>query len=410
MQIATLYGGRKPSDYKDIGKPDLMGITQMIRMVDQFYERPSIENRTNGDKKQVTSDTLVSISKLNPDVVEFVPLNKKLPYKLDKEGLNCIEDVIKNKDVSYESEKSDKRGEQIKKSIDINKIKEINKNNNCNNNSSGCIDISRLSPLEMQEMRQKLKTKISGTSNTNCVKVKRERNLAIATLVKLHCQPPNTAVPGEDKIELKAPDYYQKSLSSHEKDSKMKESIKKSSIIPDAAFERTVMITEKPEFNENLEHMVDSNSNQLYVAKEPNATTSKGKDDDKKQPYHSTLCPAKENSEVIPKEVRESIVKVENWFNSPSKKQKGSSFYLGPVTFKRKVSSKPMSPISIDSENSNVQKSETFVPSVFANQLSKQYMERSKAREAREQDIWTKIELELKAKDEKVKNQAHVIA
>ncbi|XP_026493630.2 uncharacterized protein LOC113398901 [Vanessa tameamea] len=410
MQIATLYGGRKPSDHTDIGKPDLMGITQMIRMVDQFYERPSIENRTNGDRKQVTS-AVVSISKLNPDVVEFVPLNKKLPNKLDKEGLNCItEDVIKNKDVSYESEKSDKRGEQIKKSIDINNIKEINKNNNCHSNSSGCIDISRLSSLEMQEMRQKLKTKISATSNTNCVKVKRERNLAIATLVKLHCQPPNIAVSGEDKIELKAPDYYQKSLSSHEKDSEMKESIKKSCIIPDAALERTVIITKKPEFNENLEHVVDSNSNQLYVVKEPNATTSKRQDDNKKQPGHSTLCPAKENSEDIPKEVRESIVKVENWFNSPSKKQKGSSFYLGPVTFKKKVSCKPMSPISIDSENSNAQKSEIFVPSAFANQLSKKYMERSKAREAREQDIWTKIELELKAKDEKIKNQAHVIA
>ncbi|XP_046959582.1 uncharacterized protein LOC124529729 isoform X2 [Vanessa cardui] len=406
MQIATLYGGRKPSGDTDIDMPDLKGITQMIRMVDQFYERPSMESRTNGDDTQVTS-TVVSISKLNPNVVEFVPLSKKPPSQLDTVGLNSItEDVIKKKDVTYECENPEKRGEQL----DINNIKEVNKIDNGHSNSSSCIDMSRLTPLEMQEMRQKLKTKISGTSNTNCVKVKRERNLAIATLVKLHCQPPNTTVSGADKIELKAPDYYQKSLSSHVKDSEMKESIKKSNVTSEV-LDKTFMITKKAVLNENLEHIVDSNRNQICVLKETNATSSKEQDDNKNQLCHSKSSPAKENSKDIPKEVRESIVKVENWFNSPSKKQKGSSFYLGPVTFKKKVGSKPMSPISIDSENSNVQKSDSFVPSAFADELSKKYMERSKAKEAMDQDIWTKIELELKAKDEKIKsNQAHVTA
>ncbi|XP_050345984.1 uncharacterized protein LOC126770569 [Nymphalis io] len=407
MQISTLGGGQKPSGNIDIGKPDLMGITQMIRMVDQFYEKPLIKNKPDDDNRLVTN-TVISISKLNPDVEEFVPRNyaNKPPNNLNVVGVRCIqEDIIEKNDEtvkcdkSEKGEKTEKRVEQLRNPKSLNNIKEINKIDNCYSNSLGRIDVSRLSPLEMEEMRKKLKTKISGTSNTNCVKVKRERNLAIATLVKLHCKPPNAAVSGEEKFELKTPDYYQKSL---EKDSKI-ESIKKSNILSDAALDNSVVITKQLEYNENLELTIGSNTKQLCAVNETN-TTFKVLDDDKntqKRPSQSLTSTTKENSCVITKEVRESIVKVENWFNSPSKKQKGPSFYLGPVTFKRKVCSKPMSPISIGSENSNAQKSEIFVPSEFANQLSKKYMERSKAREADEQDIWMKIESELKAKDKK---------
>ncbi|CAH2106019.1 unnamed protein product [Euphydryas editha] len=394
-------------DSQVFDKPDLMGITQMIRMVEQFDEKPSNESY-NDVPKLIATNTLLSITKLNPNVPDFVPNNVDTVHlNKNSETEVCLnENVNTGRDQNCivsgtpMNEKEIDDVKQLNNSKNIKDIKEINKADNVSGSSSR-IDTSRLTEVEMKEMREKLKDKILKTSNEKCVKVKRERNLAIATLVKLHCKPATSDI---NTPKLIGPEYYETKLS---------ENVSSSSIAPSKS-ENT---TDSSTVSKRFEHLVNNNST------ESNVVDNKIKDDaeiskhfitkNNEEPSTSTVSVKDSSDNAIPKEVKDSIEKVEDWLNNPKKVSKSPVLYLGPVTFKRKVksnNSKTISPISTNSENTGsvVYKTETFVPSELASQLAKEYSERKKAKqivEQQQQNIWTKLELELKAKDEIIRNR-----
>lgn len=114
--------------------------------------------------------------------------------------------------------------------------------------------------------------------------------------------------------------------------------------------------------------------------------------------------------------MQESINKVNNWFNSPPasksaklcrgattdvSKRKPAEPYLGTFMFKKKSVSDRNS--SISSSKSPVLTTPTYVPSKYAQDLVKKYEERNQVKEMHKEehmDIWTKLERDLKIKDE----------
>lgn len=218
----------------------------------------------------------------------------------------------------------------IAKNVDDTKI--INKTDNVITNFSR-IDTSRLTDAQVQEMRAKVKEKIRVTSNEKCGKLKRERNLAIATLVKLHCASQTNDL---NTPKLISPEYFEKRLSDQKKkltDSEVPEKVPYSDLNdPDNTTDSSVVY-------KRFEPLVDKNT------AEPNETDNEGteyfiaKNSQSKKSVSSTTS----NNETN-KEVNQSIEKVENWLNNPQKVPKAPPLYLGPVTFKRKAKSSNSKP------------------------------------------------------------------
>lgn len=226
---------------------------------------------------------------------------------------------------------------------------------------------------EKLRMAKILKSKIIQGSKAQTIKHKTERNVAIAALMKLNSKPPDSDTPKMASV-VNSPKKIPKAESSNESSSSSPRPI----LFPPEYFETPTCSTkvniEKPEVN--LEPEMDP-------------------------------------------QIKESIDKVNNWLNKPEvTKPKAPKIYLEPVAFKKKEASSSSSPssfqmnhpISSSSPKSFVKvqpisATPSFVPSSYASDLAKKYEERSKAKEALHLDIWTKLEKDLKAKDEQIKNK-----
>ncbi|CAG9584948.1 unnamed protein product [Danaus chrysippus] len=346
--LSRFYGGQTPTQTDDIEKPDLAGITEMLRMVDNYNEGPSEENKTE------PTDVIVSISKLDPNAQEF-------ESSTVKQGQSAL-----NVNSSKYNEEPDIRDQKLP--LDV---KKTVRTDICDTKVR---DNQTHIPNELKQMREQLKTKIAETSNINCVKQKRERNLAITTLMKLYSKEAVT----ETKPNLISPEYFINNTAN------------------------------------NITHTQDGVGNNL--------TTDHVTED--------TLN-ASTDTEIINKEIAASVEKVTKWLCSSetetpnncsdtSRKDTDSTeentvtkvpqqtkvplIHLGPVTFKRKTNNRhAISPVSLLSD-SKTNKSETYIPSNYANELTKKYTEQSKQRQS-QPDLWTSIENKLKEKDEKLKKQ-----
>ncbi|CAH0723094.1 unnamed protein product, partial [Brenthis ino] len=382
LQLLRLYGGHQPlsPNNTDIVEPDLEGITQMLRMVDEYNDSP-VNNKAKETKKQDTN-TVITISKLNPNVAEFVP-------RSDDDICNKDSAIVANNDlvVSEVDEEKHNRRTSEHKSTEA-------RDRSINTLSNKSISIKDSN--EIKEMREKLKTKITNTFNTSCVKVKRERNLAIAMLVKLHTQPNNEINNDGQKPKLMTPDYFKKSVNH---DAKMSGSDKSSNKNTNS---NTPVVFDDIDMCKDTKDDIKDYSN--------NNSNSNDEIMQRESPVSDNL------NNSMTKEIKESIQKVDDWLNPKINAENKTSaitrpsLYLGPITFKRKTNSKPMSPISVESElkSQNSEKSnEVFVPSTFASELTKKYEERNKARDNQltNQDIWTKLESDLKVRDEVIKKK-----
>ncbi|XP_045448558.1 uncharacterized protein LOC123656999 [Melitaea cinxia] len=404
-EMLRICGGVGPGDVStsnEVCEPDLAGITQMLRMVEQFNESSSNESNNDTQSKTATN-TLISISKLNPNVPAFEPKN------IDTVVLNKLSEVDKNcvATTSVKAKEIDEVKQfNIAKNVDDMKI--MNKADNVITDFSR-VDTSRLTDAEVQEMRAKVKEKIRVTSNEKCGKLKRERNLAIATLVKLHCASQTNDL---NTPKLISPEYFEQRLSDQKEklsDSEVPGNVSYLDIAlnnPDNATDSSVVY-------KRCEPLVDKNtaeSNEMVNEETEYRTEISNSSIARNLQSKETLPTTTSNNETN-KEVKQSIEKVENWLNSPQKVPKAPPLYLGPVTFKRKAkssNSKPESPISTISDNTStvINTVEEFIPSEYASQLNKEYVERSKAKQKVEQDIWTKLEAQLIEKDEILKKLA----
>ncbi|XP_039754479.1 uncharacterized protein LOC120629576 [Pararge aegeria] len=367
LQLLRLCGGCKPAT-EGVCTPDLVGITQMLRMVDGLSEE---EPKQETLKPTRASKHIITKSVLNPEVGEFVPISSHI-----------------------------KHGTETKKETNS---KKTAKTDTCDtlNLSQGGIDTHQLTEIEIKEMRDKLKTKISETSKAACVKVKRDRNMAIATLLKLYCQAPK---PADEHIpKLISPAYFENSI---EKLRIARNSTKQKEIETNT-IEIHQTSTEKQQS--------DSITDDIKV-KEPHISNIAASVDKVQKWLRDT-----ENVEIKiekPKLTmkvddlnKKSDVNKTNGHFKQTDKMKGS-MYLGAITFKRKAcNSKPASPTSTDSaerrkpENGNVPKGAVYKPSPYAAELNKKYLERSKVQESLKEDFWAVVETKLKAKDEEIKNK-----
>ncbi|XP_068631832.1 uncharacterized protein [Battus philenor] len=289
--------------------PDLAGITEMLRMVDRF-ESPNDKDKHEQKPSDGRGTTIISISKPN-----FNP-----------------------KSTSTENFKG----------LDKNTVNNIVKGNN--NGRLQSETPTRLDKSIKEEMSDKLKEKISSSLKENNFKVKMSRNLALASLLKLHSEPIDSDTRNKPRL------YTPKDF-------------------------------ENPHINTN--NLVNSSESCDKLELNVEETKSLSKDTNNND-----------------QKVNESIVKVQNWLNGKEKPRvKEPALYLGQVTFKRKDIPKPSAAINNNSEKTHKTDSKSFIPSSYANKLTETYMVRNKSKENKPKDIWTKLEEELKQRDVIIKEK-----
>ncbi|XP_014362107.2 uncharacterized protein LOC106713764 [Papilio machaon] len=288
-------------DDKEHG-PDLAGITEMLRMVDDFDD--SKENKCT---VQDNNNTVI-ISKLNPNVPEFNP--KKSDDDKQPENVEAV-----NKNGIKKGETSSNTSEHIKQI-------------------------------------EKLKNKIISPTNENIsIKMKSERNIAIASLLKLYSDPPETSGVSEKQPKLLTPQHF-----------------------------------EKPYVDDTK----GNDASQTSSTNPPKKIVNE--------------CETRED-ENMKQEVDNSVAKVKSWLNMDEKpKTLTKALFLGPVTFKKKENVKPITPTSDVSEKTS-SNSPSYVPTEYAEKLTETYKMRVKAKEERNLDMWSRLERDLKAKDEDIRRR-----
>ncbi|KAI8436337.1 hypothetical protein MSG28_004371 [Choristoneura fumiferana] len=360
----------------------------------------------------------INISKLNPNVIEFVPssvrrlqpqkkqetLKKskfKSPKKLDQSTSKVNTEIkVSSENKICDTEKKDEAktktpmnlliaesnsstinesGKHKQKSMNLESsasesMNSVSKATGSSNVISleKKVDISNMKSEEIEEVKMKIKSKIIDSSGDS-IKQKKERNVAIAALLRLNATAP--AVPAEKPVKLITPDYF-KTLPTEEKTDTEKESD----------------VKDTNETVEELEEPATSTSSKPVVYKDPF--------------------------------VEESIAKVNSWFDNedspkvpkpkplPVQPPAAAPVPLPPVQFKDVLSfkKKNASSLSINSRksetNSEKKKQFTaFVPSSYANDLLQKYEKNAKTQVAPRVDWGEALERRLMEKDKEIKKK-----
>ncbi|XP_045497446.1 uncharacterized protein LOC123695593 [Colias croceus] len=393
---------------QDENKPDLQGITDMIRLVDGYSTNDSSFDESDNTKiRETFTQEAVVISKLNPSVPPFVPKSSaNLTLSTNSNRKRTIasplnENIMPNKqDV--------KNSNQFKEKKDLSTVETKQNNGVGQNHSPLCdskkievipvdsrIDMSSLEPNEKEKLRENLITSISNTAQTSCVKVKRQRNLAIATLMKLSSDSAPTTKQDEvigAKPNLITPQYYKTSVCDNETEKKQAHEI---------IIDRTSEAEETQTYMDNSIDKVNK-----WFRREDYSPSSESYNIDKTENKISNI--STESSECVSNEpsanVQKSIEKVITWLKGPEEQAK-SGLFLGPITFKKRENRKSpnsqtdgTSPAA--SEPVRVEPTKEFVPSAYASELSEKYMKRVNNKTVSTQVSWTNLEASLKARDE----------
>lgn len=247
----------------------------------------------------------------------------------------------------------------------IEKVNKKNNDANVNNRTKTRLTSSEeaIDPTKVKEISEKLKTKIITPSKTTCSKMRSERNLAIASLLKLYS---NAAPAPDEKPKLIKPEQFQGAGSSEPFNDNTSQNLQKKLISTELSFQPNKV------------------ENAVEISIQDNGTEQ---------------------------EVKESVAKVNSWLNKDIVKQsvaKEPALYLGPVTFKKKEVKKTKTEDSnISDKPQNRIGGNSFVPSEYASRLTQSYMNRVKAKEDKSLDLWGKLEMELKEKDKEIIAKKH---
>ncbi|VVC86609.1 unnamed protein product [Leptidea sinapis] len=325
-QMQYLLSGNNSTDSNMAVGPDLDGITEMILMLDDSF----LCDKTDSVNVENTTNEVIILSKLNPNVPEFIPKNINQDIKEEKsKGNNTItEKVIKNE-----------------------------KTENClkddlNETTIMTLDISRLTNNDTDQLRDRLRNTISETLESNCQKVKRQRNLAMSSLMKLCAKDTkdhkNTEIPL-----LMTPSHFE------------------------LRTDKSLKLTFDPDKESS------SIANNLVQQLRP---TEKSCDIDKAGNNH-------ESDEVNQLEVRKSTEKVYNWISSSNETSSSNSpiFMTGPITFKKKLKKPTPTEIRPVVKDPVVE----FKPSEYAYELLKKYSNNLKVKDISD----SMLHLDLKAKN-----------
>ncbi|XP_013199545.1 uncharacterized protein LOC106142359 [Amyelois transitella] len=351
-------------------KPDLKGITHFIRMLND-EEDPSEE-----ETKQGTSAGIV-ISKLNPLVKEFVPRTRhsnSLSVGITANN-NCLNNPSKSRpntnSSSKLSHKNDKKPAKSMTSV----ASSSNTTNSTSQNGNAVISDQDINvgatSNDIVQLTNELRNKISNTLKSDSLKHKKERNVAIANLLRLHSLKPSPC------------------------SSKPSRSSSKSNISTSVEGKEPTLIT--PDY---FKHTI----NDPPIA---SSSCSEKADNEAKSETDTERIENGEQANTVHPSIQESIEKVNNWFEKPkSAIKKAPSVCLGPVSFKRKDASVQSPTGDVDSKSTKtITPTAQFKPSKYAEDLAKKYMERKQEAKRRQMTIWDNLEDELKKKDEVIRNK-----
>ncbi|KAJ2939800.1 hypothetical protein O0L34_g17991 [Tuta absoluta] len=342
------YGDQTTKENYGSG-PDLVGIQNMLRLVNN-KPQDTIRPTSNIQK----DPEVIVISKLNPNVKEFVPTPK----------------VVKTENKTTNGESNLKL--------------EDNQPQRTNDEEQ-----------ERQKMAALLKSKISTALKEDSFEKKREKNVAMAALLRLNSGPPK-ALPNST---CKPP---------HPTIEPPKETTKP----PKPIIEPPKPTTEPPK-----QPLVLFTPD--YFAG-PSRTPKKVIVDDSEhtipepKPLLETIIKPPSPRETHDPFIKESIEKVNNWLNSPDKKAKPKAPvpFIGTVTFKKKESITPKSPCSEVSKKTEQYVIPKYIPSQNAAKLAKDFEAQVKAKEETEKksqppvNLWTQLDEELKKRDEVIRNRS----
>ncbi|KAJ8708349.1 hypothetical protein PYW07_010474 [Mythimna separata] len=333
------------------GTPDLAGLQQMIRMMQDF---------NSGDDENIPDDpantdsciiAIFKVSKLNPYVEEFKPRSNR---QLDNEDINpnFVQQTVE-------------RIEENKKEPEV-EIK--GKESGDNNDLEVYYD-----KKEDEDMATTLKKQVSDAAKSDSFEFKKQKNVAIATLLRLYAKnasPPQPATP----VKLITPEYFEGKVETRE--------------------------------DVKIESPLEMGSTGTSSTPEPwdSCTTL---------PSCSTFSTSTSSSNLLPPtkkldpEIKKSIDKVNRWLEEP-KMRKSPPVCLGPIAFKRKEPVSRQSPVSDSSPKARkpAAASQQYQPSRYAAELGQKYVERNKVLESKQKEVtWTNLEEVLKAKDMEIKKR-----
>lgn len=316
-------------------------------------------------KDTQSSDCVISITKvsnLNPCVEEFRPKNIKSDRLTSHSPGN---NVSNNPNVITQG--NDKKTEEADNSKIDSNVKSDHKCTDVNANSAN--------KDEYEEIATKLKNKISDAAKSDTFELKKQKNVAIATLLRLYANNKSPSNEVDSSIKLIKPDFFK---SSHPVSSSA---------------------TSTPEPKDDTQSIPagSSASRSSTPARTPSENNS------------SESNTTKPKVKLDP-EMRSSIEKVSKWLEEPTKK-KSKPVYLNPIAFKRKEITPPSSSTSVSDTKPSPKRNITndkqqYKPSGFASDLGKKYMERSKILEAKQNEVtWSNLDKVLKQKDMLIKKR-----
>lgn len=366
--------------------------------------------------------TKIVISKLNPEVQEFVPKTIHSTNVSRNDSLDCnplesfsngklspktLEEVLitsNNDSTNPNSRKQNLSQEQSKPSHETGKNgggdcgwvnnKETKDKQFLTQDETKSLD-SYVQMYTEDEDKKKmiamLKEQISKIPKDSSFDKRKDRNVAIAALIKANTIPSPasnlTSSSPSPKTILLTPDYFQGPSTSGNLDAQDQENL-----VPTPRWLSPKL--HKEDNSQNIENVEDNVLEENFTPK---------------------LEVARVRTPIDESSVQESINKVNAWFNSPPSpkppelsqaasseisKPKSAQPYLGTFMFKKKSVPDRNSPMSdIYVSKSPVFTTPSYVPSKYAQDLAKKFEERNQVKEIH-MDIWTKLERDLKIKDE----------
>lgn len=362
----------------------------------QASESQECGNQCENNVSEKAPEMKIIISKLNPEVHEFVPNNIKSKNLGSKNhSLDTLEEFSNGEHASKTLGKAPKiTNSEATYSNSMNqKLSPESSEASHETGRNGAGDCGWVQMDTKDEEKNKmiamLKQQIINIPKDSPFDKRKDRNVAIAALIKANTIPSTasnlkSSSPSPIPM-LLTPDYFKGPSTSENMVTQLNENFVPS---PSTSSQKQL----EKDNSKDIEIVED---NVLEENITPNAEVT---------PMRTSMDPY----------VQESIVKVNNWFNGPQKskpahqgttldisKLKRAEPYLGTkFIFKKKSVPDRNSPKSdISRSKTPVLTTPSYVPSKYAQELVKKYTERNQVKEV-PLDIWAKLERDLKIKDE----------
>lgn len=405
-------------------KPDLNAIKHMLRVVNDYTESEVKEVKQSSTTSKGSFD--ITITKLNPNVEEFVPRTMHDSKTCERQNISVIKKT--DRDVTSKNDKSEtnftianhnERNREVNDSLSAsNKIVKETENKDI------VMQASLDNAICTQAANELKKTILM--SNAKNPQMKKAKNVAIANLQKLLSIPNENLKSRTVKNEIKliTPDYYEKCKSLP---------LEKEGVTEIPTKQNIMRITKVPLLDidtdiDNKNQVDDSICNrkkfaapkdyEINLRKSPMIMINSKSEINSALPQRfdkplslpeikNGATEALTNVNASDSQIQNSIKKVSTWLNETDEKLIKTGLFLNPVTFKRKDTSRRNSPVETEkkvAKQSNYCVTEQYKPSKYADELMQMYTARVEEKKKKELgNTWVNLDRILKEKDDELK-------